>query len=153
MLPCWQKAGGSLERLPFLRSAYRLTAYCPLLFAFHLFTPQRHHRIHLHRPPSGDITGQQRHAEQKRRRDCECQRVGRPDLEEQRFEEAGESACAFSFHSLLNAIIGSTFVARRAGIQQATSATTTNRTVTAVNVGGSVGLTLKSKALIRRVSP
>src|SRR5262245_30629617 len=86
-----QKAGGSQERLSFLPSAYRLTAYCPLLFAFHLLTPQRHHRIHLHRPPSGDITGQQRHSEQKRRRDCECQRVGRPDLEEQRFEEAGES--------------------------------------------------------------
>src|SRR5262249_27998253 len=39
----------------------------PLLSAFCLLIPQRHHRIHLHRPPSGDITGQQRHSEQKRR--------------------------------------------------------------------------------------
>src|SRR5215813_10409377 len=59
----------------------------------------------------------------------------------------------FLIHSHLSATIGSTFAARRAGIQQATSATTTNKTVTVVNVGRSVGLTLKSNALIRRVNP
>jgi len=44
-------------------------------------------------------------------------------------------------HSHFNAIIGSTFVARRAGIQQATIATQASSAAMAMKVSGSVGLT------------
>jgi len=44
-------------------------------------------------------------------------------------------------HSLRRAISGSTFVARRAGTQQASSATITNSADTAANVSGSVAFT------------
>jgi Tol biopolymer transport system component len=44
-------------------------------------------------------------------------------------------------HSYRRAIIGSTFVARRAGIQQAASATSVSNNATAMNVSGSVALT------------
>jgi hypothetical protein len=46
-----------------------------------------------------------------------------------------------SSHPCLSATIGSTFVARRAGTSAASSATTINRTVTVMNVSGSVALT------------
>jgi hypothetical protein len=44
-------------------------------------------------------------------------------------------------HSYLSAIIGSTFVARRAGIQHAASATPDKSNATIANVAGSVALT------------
>lgn len=46
--------------------------------------------------------------------------------------------CVYSWRS---AIIGSTFVARRAGIQQASNATTSSSVAMTVSVSGSVGLT------------
>src|SRR5262249_54131407 len=55
-------------------------------------------------------------------------------------------------YSHLNATIGSTFAARRAGIQQATSATTLSKSAITTNVSGSVALTPNSKPDIRRVS-
>src|SRR5215468_9931998 len=55
-------------------------------------------------------------------------------------------------YSHLNATIGSTFAARRAGIQQATSATTVSKSAITTNVSGSVALTPNSKPDIRRVS-
>src|SRR5262245_51119196 len=54
-------------------------------------------------------------------------------------------------HSQRNAIIGSTFVARRAGIQQAASATTSSSKAIPTNVSGSVALTPNNKASIKRV--
>ena len=44
-------------------------------------------------------------------------------------------------HSRLNAIIGSTFVARRAGIQQASNVTPASNSAINPNVSGSVALT------------
>src|SRR5262245_53819213 len=55
-------------------------------------------------------------------------------------------------HSHLNATIGSTFVARRAGIQQATSATAVSNKEIAMKVIGSVALTLNSLVFINGVS-
>jgi hypothetical protein len=55
-------------------------------------------------------------------------------------------------HSTLTAAIGSTLVARRAGIQQASSATTMSVTVTTTSVIGSVALTPNNRLFIRRVS-
>lgn len=55
-------------------------------------------------------------------------------------------------YSYRRATTGSTRVARRAGIQQAASATPINASVTATNVAGSEAFTPKSKLVIRRVS-
>src|SRR5262245_33813774 len=55
-------------------------------------------------------------------------------------------------HSLRSATIGSTFVARRAGIQHASKATVTSNSAIRPNVAGSVGVTPKSKVDINRVS-
>src|SRR5262245_4771658 len=55
-------------------------------------------------------------------------------------------------HSHRRAIIGSTFAARCAGIQQASSATAISSSGTAMNVTGSVALTPKSSDFINRVS-
>src|SRR5262249_7741289 len=55
-------------------------------------------------------------------------------------------------HSHRSATSGSTFVARRAGIQQATSATRTSDTAVAPNVEGSVALTPNSSVDIKRVN-
>ena len=49
-------------------------------------------------------------------------------------------------------VIGSTFVTRRAGIKQASKATTSSNNVTAANVTASVAFTPKSKLFISRVS-
>src|SRR5918996_5597734 len=54
----------------------------------------------------------------------------------------------YSYRSATN---GSTFVARRAGIQHASSATEASVNDTATNVSASVALPLKSKLLITRV--
>ena len=51
-----------------------------------------------------------------------------------------ESAC----QSQRSAIIGSTFVARRAGIKQASSAMVVSKSVITANVSGSVALTANS---------
>src|SRR5262249_16525387 len=51
-------------------------------------------------------------------------------------------------HSYLSATIGSTFVARRAGIQQASSDTAASSKTIPINVSGSLGLTPKSKLRI-----
>src|SRR5215510_6351262 len=48
---------------------------------------------------------------------------------------------------------GSTFVARRAGIQHASNATTSSNNAITMNVSGSVALTPYSKLLIKRVAP
>jgi hypothetical protein len=61
------------------------------------------------------------------------------------------SLCGLN-HSHLNAIIGFTFVARRAGIQQANSDTPVSNNEIRMNVAGSVALTPKSKVFINRVS-
>ena len=50
-------------------------------------------------------------------------------------------ACGQAAHSQRSATSGSTFVARRAGIQQASSATKVSSSVITMNVSGSVGLT------------
>src|SRR5262245_55275354 len=55
-------------------------------------------------------------------------------------------------HSLCSAIIGSTLVARRAGIQQARSATPANSITTTTKVAGSVGPTPNSKRFITPVN-
>src|SRR5262245_19144122 len=55
-------------------------------------------------------------------------------------------------YSHLSATIGSTFVARRAGIQQASSATTVSSSAITMNVNGSVALTPNSNVFINRVS-
>src|SRR5262249_27136788 len=55
-------------------------------------------------------------------------------------------------HSHLNAIIGSTFVARRAGSQQASSATPASNVATMTKVTGSVTLTPNTKLLTNRVN-
>ncbi len=57
-------------------------------------------------------------------------------------------ATSYSFRS---AIIGSTLVARRAGIQQASSATNVRNNVMAVNVSGSVVLMPNSRLFTTRV--
>src|SRR5215475_15524178 len=59
---------------------------------------------------------------------------------------------AVTDYSHRRAIIGSTFAARRAGSQQATSATPMSSVATMINVSGSVALTLNSKFDMRRVS-
>src|SRR5262249_42248274 len=56
-------------------------------------------------------------------------------------------------YSHRRAIIGSTFAARRAGIQQATSATESNSAPIKANVSGALALTPKSSVVIRRVKP
>jgi hypothetical protein len=61
------------------------------------------------------------------------------------------SLCGLN-HSHLNAIIGFTFVTRRAGIQQANSDTPVSNNEIRMNVAGSVALTPKSKVFINRVS-
>src|SRR5262245_58159969 len=58
-----------------------------------------------------------------------------------------------SNYSARSATIGSTFVASRAGIQQASSPIAVNRRVIATNVGGSFAETLNNKFLISRVNP
>src|SRR5262245_44215871 len=55
-------------------------------------------------------------------------------------------------HSARKAMIGSTFVARRAGIQQANSATLKSSSAITTNVKGSVGRTPNNKLSIQRVS-
>src|SRR5215470_6786085 len=55
-------------------------------------------------------------------------------------------------YSLRSATIGSTFAARRAGIQQASKATAVSNSAIAANVTGSVALTPKSRVLIVRVN-
>jgi len=50
-------------------------------------------------------------------------------------------AGALHYYSCRSAMSGSTFVARRAGIQQASKATAHNNAVTTTNVTGSVALT------------
>jgi len=60
----------------------------------------------------------------------------------------GVPAAVYSHRS---AIIGSTFVARRAGIQHASNATITSSSGAAANVNGSVAFTPKSKLFINRV--
>src|SRR5262245_6530484 len=57
-----------------------------------------------------------------------------------------------SVHSHRRAIIGSTFVARRAGIQQANSAAPDSASEIRMNVSGSVGATPYSSGVIMRVS-
>jgi hypothetical protein len=57
-----------------------------------------------------------------------------------------------SNHSLLSVAIGSTFVALRAGIEQASSATKLSNSVIAANVSGSVALTPKSNPFIIRAN-
>src|SRR5262249_37188753 len=54
--------------------------------------------------------------------------------------------------SCLNATIGSTFAARRAGIQQAASATKASNNAIKANVAGSVAGTSKSIVAVRRAS-
>src|SRR5262249_12395550 len=54
-------------------------------------------------------------------------------------------------YSQRSATIGSTFVVRRAGIQQATSATAINNNEITTNVSGSVALTPKRSFRINRV--
>src|SRR6185503_5069394 len=56
------------------------------------------------------------------------------------------------FYSYLSATIGSTFAARRAGIQHASKATTASSKGTAANVNGSTALTPNSNEVIKRVS-
>jgi hypothetical protein len=51
-----------------------------------------------------------------------------------------------------SAIIGSTFVARRAGSQQATRATANNSAAINAKISGSVALTPYSKLFIKRVA-
>lgn len=51
----------------------------------------------------------------------------------------------------LRGTIGSTFIARRAGMEQAASATSVSSSATPVNVSGSVALTPKSSERIHRV--
>src|SRR5262249_35204457 len=55
-------------------------------------------------------------------------------------------------HSYRMAASGSTFVARRAGIQQASKPTPANSGGAAMNVSGSVSLTPNNKLAINRVS-
>jgi hypothetical protein len=55
-------------------------------------------------------------------------------------------------YSYLNATNGSTFVARRAGIKLASSATTNNNTETAIKVILSVGVTPNSNDSMNRVN-
>ena len=55
-------------------------------------------------------------------------------------------------YSFLKAISGSTFVARRAGSQQATSATPLSNSATPTNVSGSVGATPYNKPCSQRVA-
>src|SRR5262245_5565157 len=55
-------------------------------------------------------------------------------------------------HSHLSVIIGSIFVARHAGIQQANKATSVSASPITTNVRGSVVLTPNSKAFSNRVS-
>src|SRR5262249_16137290 len=55
-------------------------------------------------------------------------------------------------HSNRSAVIGSTFVARRAGIQHASRATNVSSNAIVVNVSGSVALTPNSRVFIIRVS-
>ena len=55
-------------------------------------------------------------------------------------------------HSCLSAMIGSTFVALLAGIQQASNATEISNRETRMNVGGSVVLTPNSSCFMTRVS-
>lgn len=59
---------------------------------------------------------------------------------------------AASGYSCRSAIIGSTLVARRAGMRQATSATVASSSVKPANVTGSCAVTSKSKLAIKRVS-
>src|SRR6266446_4323488 len=54
-------------------------------------------------------------------------------------------------HSNLSATIGSTFAARCAGTQQASSADTVSTKTISVNVSGSVGLTSNSNVFRNRV--
>src|SRR5215468_513932 len=56
-------------------------------------------------------------------------------------------------YSHRRAAIGSTFVARRAGIQQASKATTVSSDEIETKVSGSVALTPNSRLFINRVSP
>jgi hypothetical protein len=56
-------------------------------------------------------------------------------------------------YSCLNATIGSAFAARRAGIQHASKATTTNSNPLMLKVNGSVGLTSTKSVSIKRASP
>jgi len=58
-----------------------------------------------------------------------------------------------SNHSHRRATIGSTFVARRAGSQQANKATSAKSDAIKAKVDGSVALTSNSRLLISRVSP
>ena len=69
-----------------------------------------------------------------------------PENEGRRF-----SHCMLPDYSYLSASSGSTFVARRAGIQQATKATTISSSESPTNVSGSVALTPNSKPFISRV--
>src|SRR5262245_64897626 len=55
-------------------------------------------------------------------------------------------------YSCLRATIGSTFVARRAGIQQASRATNASNNAIATNVNGSVAPTPNNRLAINRVT-
>ena len=65
------------------------------------------------------------------------------------FAERDYRGISYSWRS---AIIGSTLMARRAGMQQAATATSVSETATAAKVSGSVGLTPNRRLLMKRVS-
>ena len=71
---------------------------------------------------------------------------------ENRWAKPTNQLTASSNYSHRRAIIGSTFVARRAGIQQASNATAMSSSAIAENVAGSVALTPKSRFFIVRVN-
>src|ERR1700694_264480 len=65
-------------------------------------------------------------------------------------EEISSQGISYRLHSFLSAMSGSTFVARRAGMLQAVSATTVSSAETNTNVSGSLGVTPNSKLRITR---
>ncbi len=84
----------------------------------------------------------------------------RDETAKQRFLQEAKAASALDhpniwcyavFYSARRATSGSTFVARRAGMEHASSAMLTNMTAAATKVAGSVAVTPKSRLAITRV--
>src|SRR5437660_1389432 len=75
-----------------------------------------------------------------------------PQVEEQPAPELRKLVEQERYHSDRSTVIGSTFVARRAGIQHASRATNASSNVITIKVSGSVALTPNSRVFIKRVA-
>ena len=75
------------------RTAMSATQFCLRVRAV-LFVPQRHHRIHPHRTPRGNISGHSRNCGETQRNSPQCRRIISRHAEQQVPDQARSCKCA-----------------------------------------------------------